>query len=43
LVVEIARGGQEGRKIDIMFVVSDAEETLRQLLERRSSHMDIIG
>ena len=30
LAVEIAREGREGRKIGTMFVVSDAEETLRQ-------------
>jgi DNA integrity scanning protein DisA with diadenylate cyclase activity len=30
LAVEIAREGREGRKIGTMFVVSDAEQTLRQ-------------
>ena len=30
LAVEIAREGREGRKIGTMFVVSDADETLRQ-------------
>jgi DNA integrity scanning protein DisA with diadenylate cyclase activity len=30
LAVEIAREGREGRKIGTMFVVSDAEETLRR-------------
>lgn len=30
LAVEIAREGREGRKVGTMFIVSDAEETLRQ-------------
>jgi diadenylate cyclase len=44
LAVEIAREGREGRKIDTMFVVSDAKETLRQstclILDPLQGHPD---